>query len=445
MNELTASKLAHAPKSGSNNALSSLLKRVERIVLSNGLTLLLLEDHHAPVVTVQFWTKTGSRNEHPGTTGISHLFEHMMFRGSTKYGPEQHANLVKRYGGVLNAYTSFDHTVYYETIASDQLELIIHLEAERFANLKLDPNVLREEKKVVAEERRMRYDNSVTGSAQEQLIVNSYRSAPYHWPIIGWMSDIQNYSLSDIHEYYRLHYAPNNVVGVIVGDFESDKAVKLVKKYWGKIPSQPTPPAPNMDEIPQRGERRIIHKYPTELPLLYASFRIPPFDHPDLPALEIVSRALSHGQSCRLFQRLVYKDQTARYALGELLPLVGPGLFIFLVALQPEAPLEKVENSLWEEVERIRNEGISVEELEKAKNQLETEQIGELETTSGIASLLGHFEADGGDYKKSTLYLDRIRKVKNEDVLRVAKEYMQADGRTVVTVIPEMNGNGGAK
>ncbi len=441
--DFSASKSAVEPGFYGGAAVSEILKRVQRHTLKNGMTLLMVEDHQAPVVTVQFWVKTGSRNERPGITGISHLFEHMMFRGSIKYGPDEHANLVKRHGGVLNAYTSFDHTVYYETISSDQLELVLHLEAERFANLRLNPTVLREEKKVVAEERRMRYDNSVQGASQEQLIINSYRSTPYSWMVIGWMHDIQNYTLADVQEYYRLHYAPNNIVGVIVGDFESSKALRLVRKYWGKIPPQPTPPAPPMIEIEQKGERRIEFKYPSELPMIYASFRMPPFDHPDIVPLNVVARVLSRGQSSRFYQRLVYQDRMALFAEGDILSLIGPGLFIFSLGMTPGYELAQGERAMWEEVERVRAEGISEAELQKAKNQLETEMVGELVTSRGIASELGRYEADGGDYRKATAYLDGIRRVTNKDVIRVAQKYLNPDLRTVVLVIPTKNGTGG--
>ncbi|MCX7834993.1 MAG: insulinase family protein [bacterium] len=403
---------------------------------SNGLNLIMLEDHSAPVITLQLWVKTGSRNEHPGITGISHLFEHMMFRGSKKYGPEEHSKLVKRYGGELNAFTTEDVTVYFETIASDQLELVIHLEAERFANLILNDEVLKEEKNVVSEERRMRVDNDVFGSAIEQLTSNFYRTSSYSWPVIGWMHDILNYSLQDVQEYYRLHYSPNNIIAVLVGDFKAEEAIAKFEKYWGKIPSQPTPPPPLMVEVPQTGEKRIIYKRQTEVPYLFAAFQIPEMTHPDIAALEILSMILSSGQSSRLYQRLVHQEQIARFAGGDADTKLGPGMFTFYVGLKPNSDLQRAESILWDEIEKIRSSLPSESELVKARNRYENNLIRGLNSTMSRAFLLGTAEAKYGNYRKILEQIEAYEKVTAQDIQRVANEYLHPDKRTVLMVIP---------
>ncbi|MDK9698904.1 MAG: insulinase family protein [bacterium] len=424
-----------APKTPSD-PLQQMLDQVVTHQLSNGMRWLFLEDHSAPVVTSLFWVKTGSRNERPGITGISHLFEHMMFRGSAKYGPEEHAKLVSRHGGECNAFTTNDGTVYYEVMPSDQLELVIHLEAERFANLKLDSAVLVEEKKVVSEERRQRTDNDLFGAANEQLEINFYQSTTYSWPVIGWMHDILGYSLEDVQEYYRLHYAPNNVVGIIVGDFKLEQAMKLAEKYWGKIPAQPTPPAPKMVEVPQKGERRIQFKRPAELPMLFAAYHIPPQTDPDIPALEVLSRILSSGQSSRLYQRLVYKEQMVRFAGGAADNRIGPGQFGFWMGMKQGSNMDDAEKILWEEVERLRTEPVTESELMKAKNQLEAGQIGGLASSMSRAMRLGSYENGYGDYRKLGERAAALRAVTAEDVKRVAKKYLDPDQRTVLVVVP---------
>lgn len=418
---------------------SPIEKMVNEVIshqLSNGLKIIMLEDHSAPVVTLQLWVKTGSRNERLGITGISHLFEHMMFRGSKKYGPEEHSKLVKRYGGELNAFTTEDVTVYYETIASDQLELIIHLEAERFANLILNEDVLKEEKNVVSEERRMRVDNDVVGSSYELLRSNFYRTSSYSWPVIGWMHDILNYSLSDVQEYYKLHYSPNNVVAVLVGDFKSEDAISKFEKYWGRIPSQPTPPPPVMVEVPQSGEKRIIYKRQAELPYLFAAFQIPEMHHPDAPALQMLSIILSSGQSSRLYQRLVYQEQIARFAGGNADLNQGPGMFTFYVHLKPDADLQKAETILWEEIEKLRNQPPTENELVKAKNRYENNLIRGLNSTMSRAFLLGNAEANYGDYRKILDQIELYENVTANDIMRVTKTYLHPDKRTVLFVIP---------
>ncbi|MBZ0264266.1 insulinase family protein [bacterium] len=406
--------------------------------LENGLQVLMLEDHSAPVLSYQVWFHCGSRNERPGITGISHMFEHMMFRGSNKYGPEEHSHMVKRNGGTLNAFTSEDMTVYFENIASDQLELVIHLEAERQANLNISEETMATERQVVAEERRVRTDNSLFGSAIEKLIISSYNAHPYSWPVIGWMSDIENWTVEDLKEYYRIHYAPNNATVVLVGDFDSDEAIKLFEKYYGQIPAQPKPREIHTTEPVQDGERRIYFHRPAQLPFLLASYHIPEAAHEDIPAIEVAQKILSDGESSRIYKRCVYEEQLAMFAGGQVDNRKDPGIFLTYIGVNQGVELEEAENSLFDTIEGMADNPPTERELQKAKNQLEADFIFGLQTVMGKGMAIGSsvIKKDG-NYKAFIEEPDQYRAVTVEDVQRVVKTYFHAKNRTVVIVVPD--------
>jgi len=289
---------------------------IEEHRLDNGLRVLMLEDHSAPVVSYQVWFDVGSRNERPGITGLSHMLEHMMFRGSAKYGPEEHGDIVKAHGGSLNAFTSEDMTVYFENISSDQLELVIHLEAERLANLRLTEETFQPERSVVAEERLVGNDNNVFGAAWERAQAASYIAHPYGWSVVGWMSDIQGYTVDDLQAYYETYYAPDNATAVLVGDFDPERALVLFEKYYGGIPAGGPRPEVRTVEPPQQGERRTTFKRVAQLPFLFATYHIPEAAHADFAALEVAQKILSDGETSRIYKRCVYDEQLATYAGG---------------------------------------------------------------------------------------------------------------------------------
>ncbi len=421
---------------GEVSALNPDLLKIREHRLDNGLQLLMLEDHSAPVVSLQVWAHTGSRNERPGITGISHMFEHMMFRGSKKYGPEEHNNIVKRYGGRLNAFTAEDMTVYFENIASDYLELVVSLEAERDANLNITEETMEPERKVVAEERRMRTDNSLFGSAFEQLLINSYVAHPYLWPVVGWMSDIQGWTVDDLREYYRIHYAPNNLTVIIVGDFDPHDAVAIVEKYYGAIPAQEPPEGVRTVEPPQRGERRVKFYRPTQLPFLMASYHIPETKHPDLPALKVAQKILSDGESSRIYRTCVYEKQVARFAGGNVDNRKDPGLFYAYIGVNVGAEMDEAEKALFEVIEGLGVDGPSERELQKAKNQLEADYIFGLQTVMGKGMAIGQAVIYEDDYNAFLTKPEKYRAVTAEDVKRVVNTYFTEMNRTVVFVLP---------
>jgi len=414
------------------------LLKIREHTLNNGLQVLLLEDHSAPLVSYQVWVHTGSRNERPGITGISHMFEHMMFRGSKKYGPEEHSQIVKRHGGTLNAFTSEDMTVYFENIASDQLELVVHLEAEREANLNINEETMAAERQVVAEERRMRTDNSLFGSAIEQLITNSYQAHPYSWPVVGWMSDIQNWTVDDLKEYYRIHYAPNNATVVLVGDFDPDEALHLIDTYYGQIPSQELPEPVRTVEPEQKGERRVFYRRPAQLPIILASYHIPAASHDDMPAIEVAQKILSDGESSRIYRKCVYEDQLAMYAGGSVDDRADPGLFTSYIGLNAGVTIEDAEKGLFETVEGMADNAPTDYELQKAKNQLEADYIFRLQTVMGKGMAIGSAVIlHNGDYNAFLKAPEEYATVTIEDVQRVIRTYFTPQNRTVVIVIPE--------
>ena len=409
----------------------------QEAVLPNGLKILVVEDHTTPVISVQLWVHTGSKNERPGITGISHLFEHMMFMGSRKYGAEEHSRIIQANGGVVNAYTNTDVTVFYEDLPSDKLDLALQLEAERFMNLAITDANLKTEREVVKEERRLRTDNRPTGRAFEELLAAAFKAHPYQWPTVGWMTDLDAITLDDCKGYFRSHYVPNGTVLVVAGDVTVEAVVKSARKTlgkWKRLP--PAPPVVSM-EAEQKGERRVILKAPVQNPTLMGGFHTPGWAHPDHAALEVLSRVLSSGRSSRLYQKLVYEEQTALYAEGGVMRTEHPGLFYIVASVKPAEDPRKVEDSFWRELDRFKTEPVTDRELQKAKNQLESELVFSLKRVSNLAGSVGRAEVLGGSWKLVNEQLPARRAVTKEDLMRVARTYLHADNRTLVTLIPE--------
>lgn len=411
---------------------------VQEHTLDNGMRLLMIEDHSAPIISYMVYYKVGSRYERPGITGMAHMFEHMMFRGSKKYGPEEHSDIVKAHGGSLNASTSYDRTAYFENISAEHLELVMHLEAERQANLDISEETFLPERDVIAEERRQRIDNSLFGSASEELMTNVYRAHPYNWPIIGWMSDIQNYRLEDLKWFHKTYYAPNNAVAVLVGDFDPDHAIELFEKYHGPIPPQPVPTEAQTSEPPQQGERRIKFHRPAQLPFLFAGYHVPAAGHPDFPALEVTQKILSDGESSRIYKKAVYEDQVARFAGGVLYDLHDPGLFFTYIGVNVGRDLEEAEQTLFSVIDSLAVNGPSERELQKAKNQIEADLIFGLQTNQGKARYIGESEMKYvNGYKQAFEQVERARLVTADDVKRVISKYFVPLNRTTLILVPD--------
>ena len=405
-------------------------------VLPNGLKVLLKEEHKAPVVTFQIWYKVGSRNEKLGTTGMSHVLEHMMFKGTKKYGPKTFSQTVQRNGGNDNAFTSRDYTAYFENFASDRIGISLDLESDRMQNLLIEPKEFQSERDVVKEERRMRTEDDPVNFMVEQMMSVAFSAHPYQWPVIGWMADLNSITRDELYNHYRTYYAPNNATIVVVGDFDTKTLLPLIEKYFGGIPRGPAVPAVTAVEPRHLGERRVIVKKQAELPAVFAGYNVPTLKHHDTYALEVLQGVLSSGKSSRLYKSLVYEKQLALYAGGDYDNIsADPNLFSVYAGVMPGKTTEEVEKAMYSEIEKLKSEPITDEELQKAKNQIEAGFIMGQDSIFYRAMLLGQFETVA-NWKLLETYVENIRAVTKEDVMRVAKEYFIEDNRTVGILIP---------
>jgi zinc protease len=406
-------------------------------MLANGLKVLMKEDHKSPVVTFQVWYKVGSRNEKLGKTGISHVLEHMMFKGTKKYGPKTFSRMVMKNGGNDNAFTSKDYTAYFENFASDRVDISLQLESDRMQNLLLDEKAFMSERDVVKEERRMRTEDDPTSSMVEQMTAVAYVAHPYQWPVIGWMADLDNLTRDDLRQHYRLYYAPNNATIVVVGDFDTKKLFPKIEKYFGRIPRQTPPARVGAVEPKQRGERRVTVKRSAELPAVVAGFHAPNIKHGDSNALDVLQGILSSGKSSRLYSALVYEQQIALYADGDYDNVTNdPAMFYVYAGVMPGKTVNDVEKALYAEIDKLKTTPVSDEELQKAKNQIESAFIMGQDSIFYQAMLLGQFETVA-DWKLLQRYVENIRAVTKDDVMRVAKEYFIEDNRTVGILLPD--------
>src|SRR5690242_21513040 len=302
---------------------------IQVTTLNNGMKLMVQEDHNIPTVAMYLFYKIGSRNEHPGTTGLSHFFEHMMFNGAKKYGPKQFDVQMEKNGGNNNAYTSRDLTVYTDWFPPPALELMFDMESDRIRDLAFDPKIVESERGVVYSERRSSVDNSNFGALFEQLNAAAFVAHPYHWPVVGWPSDIESWTMDDLKNHFRMGYAPNNCVMVVVGDVSTAEVLALAKKHLEPIPRQEPPPAVRTKEPEQLGERRVVVKKQAQLPIEMVAYHVPDAKSPDDSALSVLQALLSHGQSSRLYRRIVDKEQLALNVNVFHSESLDPGLLIF--------------------------------------------------------------------------------------------------------------------
>jgi len=408
--------------------------RTQETVLENGLIILTLEDHTTPVVSYQMWVRVGSRDE-SRVTGLAHLFEHMMFKGSKNVPPEEHARLISARGGRSNAYTNRDFTVYLEDVTADVLPLVIDLGAERIANLDISEETLVSEREVVIEERRMRSEDKPRGRGVEALMALTFQSHPYRWPVIGWHSDIESTTIEVCREFFDDYYVPNNMLIAIVGDFDTQEALERIKRTYGKLePSASIPRNPTKENI-QDGERRAIVHFDHKSPLLFAAWHAPGAGHDDAEALDVASQILSGGVSSRLHRRLVYEEEQAHYAYGAFSEMVDAGMFYAVASVRSDASIERVEDLFFGEIAKLRAEPVSEAELAKAKTQIEVGLIGGLRTNHALASRIAQDISVYGRIRPLAEILERIQAVTAEDVQRVAAKYLVDNQRSVVHVI----------
>lgn len=415
------------------------LFEVQEATLKNGLKIRLMPNRTAPIISLYTFFKVGSRNERPGITGISHLFEHMMFNGAKKYGPKEFDRTLESHGGHSNAYTSNDLTVYYEDFAAEALEKVLDLESDRMRSLTISDKTLASERQVVMEERRVRVDNEIPGMMDEELSTLVYKAHPYRWPVIGWMGDIENISRQDCQDYFRTFYAPNNATLYLVGDFDPKKALALIKKYYGDIKSGPAA-LPVIDSEPeQKGERRAVIHHPAQAPSVMIGYRGPPAKEADTLVLDVIQYALTVGEGSRLNKELVYGQQLAASVAMDWSWRIDPGTLLFYLELKPDSDPRKVEDALYAELEKIAKDGISARELQKAKNNLNAHFLRGLATNNGRANAFGTYELLLGSWKDGLGLVHRYEAITNEQVKAAAAKYFAPTRRSVVTLVPEGN------
>ncbi|MEP6593628.1 MAG: pitrilysin family protein, partial [Acidobacteriota bacterium] len=344
--------------------------------LGNGLKVVFLEDHSTPIVHTEVWYHVGSKNEKPGRTGFAHLFEHMMFKGSKNVEPEGHPSYISSIGGQSNAYTTEDATVFWQTTPAQYLPLVLWLEADRMASLRISDDVFKNEREVVKEERRMRIDNQPYGRMNELIYDQAFTVHPYKHPTIGSMRDLEAASVEDVRDFFHTYYVPSNATVVIVGDFDTREAGALVERYLGRVPKSDRPvPRDIPREPPQTKERRVTLEENWPLPAVVVAHHITFDGDPDSYPLHIASKVLSDGQSSRIYRKLVYEKQLALAAFGGGNIIEDPNLFYAVAIVQPGHTTEETINALIAELDRLRNEPISAAELQQAKNQFARDYI----------------------------------------------------------------------
>lgn len=409
---------------------------VEEATLGNGLKIRLLPNREVPTVSLYTFFKVGSRNERPGITGISHLFEHMMFNGAKKYGPKEFDRVLESHGGHSNAYTSNDVTVYYDDFASEALDKVLDLESDRMRSLALSQKMLTSEREVVKEERRLRVDNEVLGRMDEELSTLVYKAHPYRWPVIGWMKDIENITQPDCADYFRTYYAPNNAALILAGDFDPKTALRQIRRYYGDIKKGPPAPAVVDAEPEQLGERRAEVRHPAQAPAVMVGFRGPVSTEEDTRVLDVLQYVLSVGDGSRLVRELVYQQEVAVSVHLDWGWRFDPGMVMFYLELEPGADAQKAERALFDQLERVCTQGITARELQKAKNNLRAHLWRELSTNNGRAHALGTYELFLGHWKETFSLADRYQEITAKQVQAAAQRYLAPHLRSVVTLVP---------
>jgi len=409
---------------------------VKRHQLKNGLTVLLLEDHTVPMISYHTWYKVGSRHEGPGITGAAHMLEHMMFKGAKKWDGKAFDQTLHSNGMVNNAFTTFDYTGFFQILPSDKLDLMMQMEVDRMSSLAIRQEDLNSERQVVAEERRWRIDNSPMGVMRESLFASLFKGTPYGWPVIGYMKDIQAYESEKLRYFYENFYTPNNAVLVLVGDFDSNKAIKMIEKYYGDLPSRQTPAALPYNYKAKPGETVTVKK-DVQAPSVAMAYRSAPVMHPDTYALDLASAILGSNKSSRLYRSLVVRQQNATSVSSFQYSLKEDGTFMLFANLKSGVEVDGVVNQMAEEIARLRSVKVSATELENAKIQFLTGFVDELTSMEGKARQLASYEIQTGHYNNLFVDVKKYQEVTAEDIMRVARKYLRPELRTLTILQPK--------
>jgi zinc protease len=404
---------------------------VKTFTLKNGMKFLVIEDSSIPNANMYLFYRVGSRNEYQGITGLSHFFEHMMFNGAKKYGPKMFDRTMEFNGGANNAYTTENVTVYTNWFPASATEVIFDLEGDRISSLSIDPKMVESERGVVLSERSTGLENSKWELLSQTVQGTAFQEHPYHWPVIGYEDDMKNWKQADLERYFKTYYAPNNCVTVVSGNVKFDEVKRLAEKYIEPIPAQPEPPKVMIVEPPQTGERRVWVQKDVTTPSIMISYKVPESKNENYYALTLLSDILSSGKSSRLYSSLIDKKQIATQTFTNYGESFDPTLFSFYAIAAAKINESELEKAIYEDIEKIKTEGITEKELQKVKNQKVMEFYGQIETINGKSNNIGTYEVFFGDYKKMFEAPAAFNKVTAEDIKNVAKKYFTKSNRTV--------------
>ena len=404
---------------------------IKTFTLNNGMKFLVAEDNSIPNANMYLFYKVGSRNEHPGITGLSHFFEHMMFNGSKKYGPKMFDQTMEFNGGANNAYTTQNVTVYTDWFPVNAMETIFEPESDRIASLNIDSKMVESERGVVLSERSTGLENSPWRMLSDALNASAFQEHPYHWTVIGYETDIKNWTKEDLEQYFRTYYAPNNCVVVISGNVKVDEVKRMAEKYMATIPANLPPKPVHLVEPPQTGERRVTIQKEVPSPYLMIGYHTPEATNKDYYSLSILNAVLTSGNSSRLYSELVDKKQLANMVGSDFSESFDPNLFTLYAIAAKGIKESEIESAIYSEIDKIKKDGITENELQKIKNQKLIEFYAQIETINGKSNNIGTYELFFGDYRKMFDAPAEYSKVSIEDVKRVAIQYFNKSNRTV--------------
>lgn len=411
--------------------------------LSNGLKLVVREDHRAPTVAHMVWYRAGSIDEVNGKTGVAHVLEHMMFKGTHKVKAGDFSRLVAAVGGRENAFTSRDYTAYFQQVEKSKLEEVVKLEADRMSNLYFDDAEFLKEIQVIMEERRLRTEDNPSSLLNESLMATAYMSSPYRHPVIGWMNDLQNMKASDARDWYRSWYAPNNATVVISGDVDAKKVLALVEKYYGAVTAHELPVRKPQIEPTQKGIKQVQVKAPADSAQLTMAWKAPrlepgKLDDPEPYALELLTAVLDGYDNARLNRTLVKQEKVVNdVGVGYDMISRGPELFLISTTMAKGKTVAQAQISIRKALEELKQKGILESELKRIKVRILSEQIFKRDSIFGQAMEIGTIEMAGFSWKDIDYMLQKMQTITPEQVQAVAKKYLVDDGLTIAVLDPQ--------
>lgn len=410
--------------------------------LANGMRVVVREDARAPTAVQMVWYRVGSMDEHDGVTGVAHVTEHMMFKGTPSVGPGEFNRRVAALGGRDNAFTSTDYTAYFQQVPANQLKTVMALEADRMRHLTLDPASYDKEIQVVMEERRMRTDDQSTARVHEAMNAVAWQAHPYRRPIIGWMSDLEQLKVTDVRDWYRRWYVPNNAILVVVGDVNHQRVFEWARETYGKVPARVLEDRKQYEEPPQAGLRQLEVKAPADLPMLVMGWKVPRLADPqkdvDPYALEMLAQILDGHEAARLPAALVREQQVAVSVDASYDAMNrGPGMFVLQASPRPGHTVAELESAMRQALAAVADKGVTEQELSRARSQLRAAQVYKKDSVMGQAMEIGMLETLGYGWRSDTLMLDKLNAVTEADVQRVAQTYFTDTQLTIARLVPQ--------